>query len=224
MYLVIFDCDGTIVDSQRVIIACMEQAFAAAELPAPSREAILSVVGLSLEQAVAAIAPDLDLPRVQDVTAKYKSGFAPLRADPAYAEPLFAGAREALDALHAQDDVLLGIATGKSVRGVKHLLDEHDWHGRFVTIQTADTSPSKPHPDMVLKAMAETGVEKARTVLIGDTSYDMKMARAAGVGAIGVSWGYHPVEELHGSGAHHVLQHFHELAPLLNRHWERGPA
>ena len=91
------------------------------------------------------------------------------------------------------------------------LFDREGWHSHFATIQTADDNPSKPHPSMILKAMAETGVEPEHTVMIGDTSFDMEMARSAGVGAVGVGWGYHTADRLHAAGAHVVVADAAEL-------------
>jgi phosphoglycolate phosphatase len=134
-----------------------------------------------------------------------------MRTAPDYDEPLFAGAAAALAQL-LERGYLLGIATGKARRGVNHVLDRHGLHGHFVTIQTVDTSPGKPHPDMVLKAMAETGAAPQHTCMIGDTSFDIEMGRAANVRAIGVTWGNHPVVELAAAGAHRLVDRFDDLA------------
>jgi phosphoglycolate phosphatase len=218
--LVVFDCDGTIVDSQHGIVAAMEFAFAAEGLPAPTRAAVLDVVGLSLPQAfdrvAAAYAPDMRA-RLAD---HYRDGFASARARADHTEPLFDGLADAVATLAARDDVLLGIATGKSQRGVHRLLDAHDWHGRFVTIQTADDNPSKPHPAMLLKACTEAGVAPDATVMIGDTTYDMAMAVNAGVGPIGVAWGYHTRDAIIGAGAKVVLDHGHEIVAAVDRYFE----
>src|SRR5690606_8933044 len=128
---------------------------------------------------------------------------------------MFPGALDALDRLAARDDVVLGIATGKSRRGVQAIMDLHDLHGRFVTVQTADDHPSKPHPSMVLQAIADTGVVSGKAVVIGDTTYDMEMARGAGAHAIGVSWGYHASDALTASGAATVLASFVDLDRAL---------
>ena len=102
------------------------------------------------------------------------------------------------------DGWLLGVATGKSDRGLKHCLDQHGLADRFVTLQTADRNPSKPHPGMALAAMAEAGAEPLSTIFVGDTGWDMGCARGAGAGAIGAGWGYHDVDELTAGGAHGV--------------------
>lgn len=219
MHLVIFDCDGTLVDSQTIIAAAMGEAFAQAGLDAPSRAEILSIVGLSLDQAMMRLAPNLSRDEAAALVALYRDAFGALRADPANAEPLFPGARAALDALAARDDVLLGIATGKSRRGVDHLLEREGFARHFANIQTADDNPSKPHPAMIERAIAETGAEPARTVFVGDTTYDMEMALAARAGAVGVSWGYHPPDALKALGADPILNHFDELLPHLAARW-----
>ncbi|HEX5666716.1 MAG TPA: HAD-IA family hydrolase [Hyphomicrobium sp.] len=206
MKLVVFDCDGTLVDSQHMIVAAMERAFATFGLPAPGRTDILSVVGLSLEQAVRRLTP---MAKAADVTAlaeAYKSAFGELRRDKAHEEPLYPGIRKTLQTLAGEPDVLLGVATGKSRRGLAAVLEREGLTNMFVTLQTADTNPSKPHPGMLLAAMAEAGAEPHRTLMVGDTTYDVAMGRDAGARAIGVAWGYHPVSELEAAGAHRVLK------------------
>lgn len=221
--LVLFDCDGTLVDSQNLIVAAMTSAFAAHGHRPPARAAILSVVGLSLEQAVAAADPELAAGAVPTVARAYREAFGELRADPANAEPMFPGARAVLDTLAGRDDVVLGIATGKSMRGVRHLLEREALQGHFVTIQTADDSPSKPHPAMVLQAVADIGVEVEETVVVGDTSYDIEMARAAGAHPLGVAWGYHAPAALKTAGARRVLARFDELIEVLPEVWSAPP-
>jgi phosphoglycolate phosphatase len=114
-------------------------------------------------------------------------------------------------AMTRREDLLLGMATGKSRRGVAAILERFGLVSHFVTVQTADTHPSKPDPSMLLKAMAETGVRPADTVMIGDTTFDIEMARAAGAGAIGVAWGYHPVVALEKAGAHVIVDRCEDL-------------
>lgn len=200
--LVIFDVDGTLVDSQADILASMAAAFASEGLEPPSREAVLGIVGLSLPVAIARLRPEAEPAQTDRMVEAYKDAYIGLRvAGGPEASPLFPGIPALLDRLSARDDLLLGIATGKSRRGLTALLDGHGLSKRFVTTQVADDHPSKPHPSMIFTALMEAGVEAADAVMIGDTSYDMDMARAAGVRAIGVTWGYHRPEALVAASA-----------------------
>ncbi|QFU16786.1 HAD-IA family hydrolase [Microvirga thermotolerans] len=213
MKLVIFDVDGTLVDSQNIIVAAQHRAFAAVGLPPPTRERALSIVGLSLAEAFTVlVGPDGPVERMVEA---YKDAFGELRADPANAEPLFPGALDCLRWLSGREDVLLGIATGKSRRGVAHLLERHGWGDLFATVQTADDAPSKPHPAMLLQAMGEVGAEALDTVMVGDSSFDMAMARAARVLPLGVSWGFQPVSALSEAGARLIVDSYGELEQAL---------
>jgi phosphoglycolate phosphatase len=205
MRLIIFDCDGTLVDSQHAIVDSMSLAFSAHGLVAPPRADVLGVVGLSLPEALAVLAPRESEAVRRQLVAAYRNGTVTIREQKAHAEILYEGIAAAVGALAACPHTILGIATGKSKRGVARLLAQEGWEGHFLTIQTADDHPSKPHPSMIPKAMAEAGIEPHETVMIGDTTYDMEMARNAGVGALGVSWGYHTPDRLTLAGAHAVV-------------------
>ena len=130
-------------------------------------------------------------------------------------EPLFDGIGELLETLE-RDGWLLGVATGKSMRGLRHCLSSHGLAKPLVTLQTADHNPSKPNPGMALSAMAEAGAEPARTIFVGDTGWDMGCARNAGVGGIGAGWGYHEVDELVAEGAIGVAMEPAAVAALAN--------
>lgn len=216
MQLVIFDCDGTIADSQHMIVAAMNEAFRVADLATPPREAVVQVIGLSLEHAVRELLAEPDHHRAAAIADDYKGAFHELRAAGLPQEPLFPGVKAAIAQLHARG-VQLGIATGKSRRGVRVLLEREGLADAFVTVQTADTHPSKPHPSMIEAAMQETGASAEQTVMIGDTTFDMAMARNAGVAAIGVSWGYHPVGALRDAGAGVIVDDAAGLLAELTR-------
>jgi phosphoglycolate phosphatase len=204
MQLVIFDCDGTLVDSQHNITAAMGHAFRLHGLEPPPAHVILGGVGLSLAEAFDRLAPEATPDMRVRLAEHYRSAFNSGRLERSH-ELLYPGIAETIAALCARDDLVLGMATGKSRRGVARVLAEAGWEGRFLTIQTADTHPSKPHPSMILAAMAEAGVGATETVMIGDTTFDIEMALAAAVGAIGVGWGYHDPARLADAGAHAVV-------------------
>jgi phosphoglycolate phosphatase len=221
MKLVVFDCDGTIVDSQHGILAAMHQAFASRGLAPPARERVLEVVGLSLSTAILRLLPEPDVALADWLAEAYKASFAELRQSPAHCEPLFPGARETIAALAGRGDLMLGVATGKSRRGVDVLFEREDLGRYFMTIQTADTHPSKPHPAMVHEAIAEAGVLALDTVIVGDTTFDVEMARLAGTGAVGVTWGYHPAAHLAAAGAHALVDSYAELPEALDNLFRR---
>ena len=198
--LAMFDCDGTLVDSQRAIVDAMAAAFGANDLPPPSGRAVREVIGLNLDTAIALLAPESDGPLHGRLATAYKDAFASLRSCGELQEPLFPGIAEALDRLD-KAGVLLGVVTGKSRRGAEATLARHDLRHLFATVRTADEARGKPDPDMVQQALAQTGVNRHNAVVIGDTVHDMDMARAAGTPGIGVSWGYHAPTRLAQAGA-----------------------
>ena len=201
--LAIFDCDGTLVDSQHSIVSAMQGAFDAVALDCPDRARILSIVGLSLPQAMAHLLPDADGAFHDLMVGHYKSSFFKMREAGTVQEPLYDGIADLLDALDAQG-WLLAVATGKSDRGLAAVLAHHGLSKRFISLQTADRHPSKPHPSMIETALMDAGAFAEDAVMIGDTSFDMLMARAAGVAALGVGWGYHQPDELFAAGARSV--------------------
>lgn len=203
--LIIFDCDGTLVDSKALIVAAMQRAFEAVELTPPAPEEITRIVGLSLHHAIEALGVENNPATIAAIGEGYKAAYTHLRDVMGTDEPLFPGIAELVTDLGKQQHNLLGIATGKSMKGVNTLLQRHNWHGLFQTIQTADNAPSKPAPGMITNALKETGVDPARTLMIGDTSFDMAMAKSAGISAIGVSWGHHKPEELSAHGATRIV-------------------
>lgn len=215
--LILFDVDGTLVDSQGDIVASMAAAFQAEGLEPPTGRAILTMVGLALEIAIPRLAPGRDVPSYDRMITAYKQAYFTLRqTSGAASSPLYPGVQATLETLWAVPHYLLGIATGKSRRGLTGLLENHGMTGRFVTEQVGDFHPSKPHPAMALAALSETGVAPENAVMIGDTTYDMEMARAAGLHTIGVSWGYHAPEEL---GADTILATMHDLPAALQTIW-----
>ncbi len=213
--LAVFDCDGTLADGQANICTAMALAFADAGLPAPDPRQVRRIVGLSLPQAVAQLVPYQTADLHEAVAEGYKRHFRAMRVDGRLREePLFPGIADTLVAL-LDTGWRLGVATGKSDRGLGLLLMQHRIDRHFVTLQTADRHPSKPHPAMLHAAMAEAGAVAEETVMIGDTGFDMAMARTAGTRAIGVEWGYHPPHELTAAGADRLCADAALLPALL---------
>ena len=213
--LIVFDCDGTLVDSQHKIVATMRRAFAMNDLPEPEAHAVRRAVGLSLDSAMAALRPSAGFSLRADLVEDYRRASQEMRAQGVPESPLYDGAVEAIMELDAAG-YLLGVATGKSLRGLQNMLKEFGLGRYFVTLQTSDKAPSKPHPGMVEQAMAEAGVTANETVVVGDTSFDMEMAANAGARAIGVGWGYHEAEELLDAGALTVIDSFAGLPGVID--------
>jgi phosphoglycolate phosphatase len=212
--LILFDCDGTLVDSQCQIITSMQTAFADNGLETPSEASVRAIIGLSLATAVDRLAPGLDRATQEAVLAAYRRSYV----DSERSLGLYPGVREGLESL-CDKGYWLGIVTGKSRKGLLRVLDAFNLHPLFQVWRTADCCPSKPHPAMVLECMDELGMGAARTYVIGDACFDMEMARAAGVQALGVSYGVEPAERLTAAGAVQVFHHFDEISP-----WFPGPA
>jgi phosphoglycolate phosphatase len=215
--LAIFDCDGTLVDSGATIYAALKQTFEDRQIRVPAPEAARRVIGLSLTEAMAELVSEASPEDHVELAEHYKRSFMALRVAGQVEEPLFEGVLDLLDKLE-EDDWLLAVATGKSDRGLKHCLELHDIHGRFISLQTADRHPSKPHPSMVLQAIADAGAAPETTIVIGDTSFDMAMAVAAGVRGIGVDWGYHHAQELIAAGAIAVAKQPLDILELVKEH------
>lgn len=215
--LVVFDVDGTLIDSQRHIHASMTRAYEAAGLPAPLLSDVLRIVGLSLPEALARLLPDATETLRASVVEGYKASFAQERAQSL--APLYPGALEAIATLGARADTRLGVATGKSRRGLTHVLAAYGLDDVFVTTQVADDHPSKPHPAMLFAALRETGVAAGDAVMVGDTVYDIEMGRAAGLRTIGVTWGYHAAGALRDAGADRLIGAFEELPAAIDELW-----
>ena len=215
--LAIFDCDGTLVDSGATIYAALAETFRQNGLALPSSEVSRRVIGLSLVEAMAKLLPDGSAEQHLQLSEDYKRAFWQLRAAGKVEEPLFDGVLELLDRLE-DDDWQLAVATGKSDRGLQHCLEQHGIHARFVSLQTADRHPSKPHPSMVHQAIADAGAAPGTSIVVGDTSFDMAMAAAAGATPIGAGWGYHEADELIEAGALAVAEKPLDVLDLVREH------
>jgi phosphoglycolate phosphatase len=221
--LVIFDVDGTLIDSQGSYLAALSTALRVCGETVHEGTDPLSVVGLSPVPMFQALLPHITVSQAQDLSETYKDAYRTLRSEgrAEVAATLYPGARDVLQTLHGREDFLLGTATGKAMRGLRVAYDAHNLNGIFVTHQTADLHPSKPHPSMIEAALSETGVAAADAVMIGDTSYDLEMAKNAGVHAIGVSWGYQPRARLLSAGACTVVDGYEHLIAAIDQLWRK---
>ncbi len=215
-WLVVFDCDGTLVDSQATIVGAMGDAWRAVSLSPPPTAAILEATGLSLEQAIRRLAPTASPADLGTMAEAYRRAFHARMADPNFTDPLYPGIREALDALESKGAVL-AIATGKGSRGLRATLDRHGLTARFRSLQTADRARGKPDPEMLLNAMRDTGIGPVATLMIGDTSHDMEMAARAKVASLGVLWGFHDRAALAEAGAMATVEDAAELPGMVLR-------
>jgi phosphoglycolate phosphatase len=214
--LILFDCDGTLVDGQHMILSAMKVASLKMNIEYPGDEASRRIVGLSLTQALETVFPQLADEKIEEVKMHFIEHFQHLRTLPDQNEPLYDGIKEMLHLLNDKG-YLLGVATGKSMRGLKHTIANNDLEDLFVTLNTADCGAGKPDPAMIKAAMRDTGVRPENLYMIGDTTFDMEMAQNAGVKSVGVSWGYHEVSELNAFGATYIIDHISELLEILEK-------
>lgn len=211
----VFDIDGTLVDSRAIITACMDAAFIGAGFPAPGYEKTRRVIGLSLGAGLKYLAPQAEEATRNLILESYRDAFLTMRSDPAFASPLYAGARELLGELF-NTGWTLGIATGKSRRGLDAMMEQFGWHDLFATHWCADDGPGKPHPHMVLENIRVVGAKPANTIVIGDSEHDMAMGVSAGAASIGVSWGFGTPNEMMAAGAASVVDTMADLANILD--------
>lgn len=217
MNLIMFDMDGTLIDTQALISEHMAAAFASLDLVPPTPAEVRTIIGLSLPIAIGQLARTDDLTLIEGLVGQYKALYKASLEHDVDREPLYPGARAALDRLKERPDTILGVATGKGLSGVTRILGNHGIAGHFVTLQTPDHNPSKPHPGMLLSAMAETGADADHTVMVGDTVFDMELASAAKVRSIAVSWGYHDAGALLAAGAGALIHSYDELDAAIDR-------
>jgi phosphoglycolate phosphatase len=213
MRLIIFDLDGTLIDSEALIVEVVAGAFADTGLTVPDEKTIRSISGIVLNDAMRILAPNATPEQVAAIGAAYRARY---QASAGTREPMFDGALPALDRLQADPDTILAVATGKGYSGAVTLLERHGIIGRFNSVQTPTHNHSKPDPQMIDTAIGKSGVPRKHTAMIGDTVHDMRMARRAGVKSVGVAWGYHEPEELREAGADIVIERFDELDGALD--------
>lgn len=209
--LIIFDWDGTLMDSIDKIVRCMTAAAGDIGVADPGTAAIRHIIGLGLTEAMQALYPALDAIQHARLTERYREHF--LHRDPT-PMPLFPGVDEGLRQLDSQD-YLLAVATGKARRGLDRVLDETAMRGLFSATRCADEAYSKPHPKMLEDILEVTGVAPQRALMVGDTTYDMQMAQNAGVAGLGVSYGVHTQDDLMQHGALACLDTFDQVCAWI---------
>jgi phosphoglycolate phosphatase len=214
--LAVFDVDGTLLDSAHSIVEGVRACWDACGFPEPDEAAVRRVIGLPWEESIQALLPGSGAEEVAKVKAYHDEVARGIRPRPPREQVLFPGAAETLAAFETEG-YLLSIITSRSHGRLVELLEGHGIARHFVTLRTVDHGPGKPAPDLMYQTLAETGADARETVMIGDTTFDVQMARNAGTSAIGVSWGVHERDELHGAGAHHVAETFTELLPVTAR-------
>jgi phosphoglycolate phosphatase len=213
--LAVWDVDGTLVDSRTVIFEAAKAVFAYIDLPPPDYEDVRQIVGLSLTEGLRQLLPGLSPQEVDRAVTGYKEAFQDMHRQPGFTEPLYDGATECLQRLR-REGWLIAMATGKSRRGVETIIRMHGWADLFDSTHCADDGPGKPHPAMLFEAMRALGCGPDRTIMIGDTAHDMRMAKSAGVYAQGVSWGFHTGPEVLAGGADDVVDDFPSLNNRLD--------
>ncbi len=212
--LIIFDWDGTLMDSAAKIINCLLAAVGDVGLPSLDRDAARQIIGLSLNDAFNALFPNASLEQHSALIERYRLHF--LTRDRT-AMQLFPGVSKYLHELCGRG-YLLAVATGKARRGLDQALTDTDTSHLFATTRCADEAPSKPHPKMLLDILDQTGVEASESVMVGDTVYDLQMANEAGVHALAVTYGMHDVAQLHAHDPLACVNSFPEVyAWILNQ-------
>ena len=212
--LLAFDMDGTLIDSLAAIVDASVEAFAGTPFETPTAAQVREVVGLHLELCVEHWAPKASPAEVLELAERYRVAFRGQRARGEQNVRPYDGVDATLGALR-HDETFMAVVTGKDRRGLDATLQMHGFSEHFHFLQTPDTSPGKPAPDMVWNANNETATDARDTVVIGDTSFDMEMARNAGAFAIGVTYGNHAEDRLRQAGAHLLIHSFAELPAAL---------
>lgn len=213
--LAVFDLDGTLVDSRQPLHCAMSRAFARMGIDLPY-DTLRVVIGLNMAESLNHLAPGLDEAGRAELLAHVRECFAEAHAEPGYIEPLYEGAAELLTRLR-EEGWLVAMATGKSRAGVEMITRMHDWGEVFHSSHCAGDGPGKPDPAMLHAAMKCLECAPHQTIMVGDTSHDMRMARNAGVYAQGVAWGFQTAEEVAQADPDHIAHTFAELSASIDR-------
>ena len=212
--LAVFDLDGTLIDSASSIVEGITTCWEACGFPVLDPAQARRVIGLPWEESIRVLLPGSGTQELAQIRAYYDEVAQGRRPPPPRREAAFPGACETLAAL-ADIGTLLAIVTSRGNHRVHDILASCGMSDHFLTVKTVDHGPGKPNPYLLLQAMAELGARPEQTVMLGDTTYDILMARNAGTAAVGVSWGVHEAHELTTAGAHRVVERFDEIPPIV---------
>lgn len=217
MKAVLFDCDGTVADSCAMICEIMRMVFVKHGFEVPLDAETRAIIGLSLDTAIARLKPDVRVDEVGRMAETYRTIFRSARSEPKFRETLFPGMKALVRDLAAREEVCVGMVTGKSRRGVDAICKTHGMTDWFAVVRTADDCASKPHPAMVLESCDVLGLSPADALVVGDSIYDMQMAKAAGASALGVEWGTFAPPSLISAGAFAVAGSVEDLGRLIDQ-------
>jgi phosphoglycolate phosphatase len=209
--LIMFDWDGTLMDSAQKIANCLHASAAEVGLPSVSDQKAKSIIGLGLDDAMNALWPNTPAHTVNELVAAYKHHFVNVDTT---SQELFSGVVDGLDRLN-EAGAFVAVATGKSRVGLQRVLDEYDFHGHFVVTKCADETRSKPHPQMIHEILDFTSIDPKNSIMIGDTTFDMQMAGSANVHGLGVSYGVHSENDIRQAGAIDVVNSFNNVVDWL---------
>ena len=212
--LAVFDLDGTLLDSAASIVAGVMACWEVCGFPMPEPDRVRRIIGLPWDESVRTLLPGAGAAEFARIRAYYDAVAHGERTRPPREQALFPGVPEMLDAV-AASGYLLAIITSRSSNRLHELLEEQGIGHRFVSLKTTDHGPGKPNPHLMLQTLSEIGVDRGDAVMVGDTTFDILMARNAGTAAVGVSWGVHEPHELREAGAHHVVEALQEILPTL---------
>ncbi len=215
MRLIIFDCDGTLVDSQKSIMNAIVTAWEGFGLNPPKLSSVLQVIGLTIQDSVRVLEPNLNENDYGKLEKEFYSAFVNLNEQAKIEEELFPNVVETLNVLN-DDKSYLAVLTGKGKLGLQNTFKNKNIGEYFISTKTSDCGPGKPNPQTMNELIAELGVEKENVVMIGDTTHDILTAKNAGVKSIGVSFGYHSVSELVNAGADEIVDDFSNLPSVID--------
>ena len=213
--LAAFDLDGTLLDSANSIVTGVMACWEVCGFPLPEPDQVKRIIGLPWDESVRLLLPGAGVAEFAEIRAYHEAVIRGDHPRPSREETLFPGAIEMLDAVD-EAGYLLGVITSRSGGRLLELLESQNIHKRFVSLKTTDNGPGKPNPFLMLQTLDETGVDKQDAVMIGDTTFDILMARGAGTSAIGVTWGVHQPDELRDAGAHQIAKSMEEILPFMD--------